>query len=127
MTKDIQKAVVMKDGKYLIILRSQNTKFFPGHWDFPGGKLEPDEDPKTGIAREILEETGLRAVIQDVVGVYEIDLVPEYQHRFIVYMTSDVDGDLRLSPEHTDFRWATKEEILQLPIEPYIRLYFEAF
>ncbi|MEV6927104.1 NUDIX domain-containing protein [Dactylosporangium sp. NPDC051485] len=34
--------------------------FAAGHWDTPSGKLEPDEPLEHGMAREALEETGLR-------------------------------------------------------------------
>ncbi len=32
-----------------------------GEWTIPGGHLEVDEEPATGAARELEEETGLRA------------------------------------------------------------------
>jgi len=123
--REIQKAIVMRDDIYLIVLRSPKAEFFPEHWDFPGGRLEPNEDPKEGIAREILEESGLRATIGDVVGVYEMDLIPEVTHRYTVYATSNIEGDVQLSDEHTAFQWATKDDILALPIEPYMKSYFE--
>jgi 8-oxo-dGTP diphosphatase len=57
--KLVQKAILKKDSKFLIILRSPNAKFFPGYWDFPGGKIEVNEDPIKGIEREVIEETNL--------------------------------------------------------------------
>ena len=126
--KLIQKAIVKKDGKFLIVLRSPDAKFFPEHWDFPGGKLEPDEEPFAGIEREVIEETGLKVKAQEVVGTYEIEL--DYKgekipHRFTVYSTEILSGDVKLSYEHLEFKWATKEDILQLKIEPYMKSYFE--
>ena len=29
------------------------------HWDFPGGRIDVGEDPKTALTRELLEETGI--------------------------------------------------------------------
>jgi len=125
--KLIQKAVIKKGDKYLIGLRSQNAAYFPLHWDLPGGKLEPNEDPFRGIAREVLEETGLEVKPIQVLGIYEFDLdnKGENTHRFTIYSTELLLGEPRLSPEHLEQRWATKDEIMQLPIEPYFKPLFE--
>ena len=124
----VQKAIVKDKNNFLIILRSPSAKFFPEHWDFPGGKLEPNEEPFAGIAREVIEETDLKVKVIEVVGTYEIDL--DYKgkkspHKFTVYSTKVISGDIKLSHEHLKFKWATKEEILELKIEPYMNLYFE--
>jgi 8-oxo-dGTP diphosphatase len=125
--KLIQKAVIREGDKYLIGLRSQNAEYFPLHWDFPGGKLEPNEDPLQGIAREVLEETGLEVRPIKVLGVYEFDLdnKGENTHRFTIYSTELISGEPRLSPEHLEQRWATRDEIMQLPIEPYFKPFFK--
>lgn len=127
----VQKAVIKKDDKFLIVLRSPNAKFFPEHWDFPGGKLDPNEEPFAGIEREVLEEVSLKVKALEVVGVYELDLInkdgEEIPHRFTVYSTEIISGDVKLSNEHLKFQWAEEEEILKLKIEPYIRLYFKEY
>ncbi|KKU81535.1 MAG: MutT related protein [Parcubacteria group bacterium GW2011_GWA2_47_8] len=122
----IQKAAIKKDNTFLILLRSPEAKYFPEHWDFPGGKLGANEDQITGIQREVFEETGLKLRDLKVAGVYELDLdkARHITHRFTVYKGSAVNGAVRISSEHSAFRWATKEAILRLPIEPYIRLFF---
>ncbi|MCF7831018.1 (deoxy)nucleoside triphosphate pyrophosphohydrolase [Candidatus Gracilibacteria bacterium] len=48
-------ACIYKDGKYLIQSRPEG-KSFVGHWEFPGGKREKNEDYPTCIKREIKEE-----------------------------------------------------------------------
>jgi 8-oxo-dGTP pyrophosphatase MutT (NUDIX family) len=45
------------DGKLLMLQR--NKEPFQGFWTAPGGKLEPMENPRQTINREIWEETGL--------------------------------------------------------------------
>lgn len=66
-------AIIVKDGKYLIIQRSPNKKRFPSMWTVPGGKLETNDylalpkDTKDywynvlekTLRREIKEEVGL--------------------------------------------------------------------
>lgn len=125
--KLIQKALIKKGDKYLIGLRSPNAAYYPVHWDLPGGKLEPNEDPFLGIIREVKEETNLDIKPIKVLGIYEFDLdqLGENSHRFTIYSTEIVSGEVKLSPEHLEQKWATKEEILALPIEPYFAPLFK--
>ena len=48
-------AVIGKDGKFLICKRGPGGNC-PFLWEFPGGKIEPDETPFEAIIREIKEE-----------------------------------------------------------------------
>jgi glyoxylase-like metal-dependent hydrolase (beta-lactamase superfamily II)/8-oxo-dGTP pyrophosphatase MutT (NUDIX family) len=41
--------------------RAAELVFQGGFYAFPGGQLDSDEDPRTGAARELFEETGVRA------------------------------------------------------------------
>ncbi|MFH1564730.1 MAG: NUDIX hydrolase [bacterium] len=128
--KQIQvvKAVIKNGDKFLVSLRSPDAKFFPEHWGFAGGKLEEGEDPVDGIEREVFEETTLKVKALEVVGVYELDIAKDgvkIPHRFTLYSTEIISGDVKLNDEHLEFRWAVKEEILKLKTEPYIGLYFK--
>jgi len=54
--------IVLDDGRYLMQLRDDKPGvFYPGHWGLFGGGLEPDEDPETGLRRELSEELALDA------------------------------------------------------------------
>jgi len=124
--KLIQKAVIRNGDKYLIGLRAPAAKYFPQHWDFFGGTLEPGEDPKAGIAREVKEETDLDVKPGKVLGVYEFDLdnLGTSSHRFTIYAAEIISGQLKLNPEHLQFIWASKEDIMKLPVEPYFKPFF---
>ena len=88
--KQIQKAILKKGTKFLILLRAPNAERFPGYWDFPGGKLEINEDPFAGIEREVFEETSLKIKALKVVERYEFDLdhAGRKTHCFSVYSTN---------------------------------------
>ena len=43
---------------------------------------------------------------------------------FIIYSCRKVSGEVKLSREHTEFRWATKEQILGMKTENYLRAFF---
>ena len=45
-------------GRFLLTSRPEG-KVYAGHWEFPGGKLEPGEDVETALRRELHEELGI--------------------------------------------------------------------
>lgn len=47
--------IIWKDNKVFIARRKSN-KSLGGYWEFPGGKLEQDEDPGSALTRELSEE-----------------------------------------------------------------------
>lgn len=50
-------AILYRDGKFLMQLRDNNpTILYPGVWGLFGGHLEPEESPKMGLKRELVEE-----------------------------------------------------------------------
>ncbi len=46
------------DGRFLLAQRPQG-KAYAGYWEFPGGKVEPDETPAQALKRELHEELGI--------------------------------------------------------------------
>ena len=46
------------DGRFLLAQRPPG-KAYAGYWEFPGGKVEPDETPALALKRELQEELGI--------------------------------------------------------------------
>ena len=42
-----------------MVQRAENASFMPGVWVFPGGAIEPGEEPPAGAAREVAEEVAI--------------------------------------------------------------------
>jgi 8-oxo-dGTP diphosphatase len=61
-------AIVVEDGRVLLTQRKRGSHL-EGMWEFPGGKVEADEDPKDALARELREELGIDADVGDIVEV----------------------------------------------------------
>jgi 8-oxo-dGTP diphosphatase len=58
---DVAAAVITRpDGAFLLGQRAPGT-FYPGYWEFPGGKVEPGETPRQALIRELREELGIEA------------------------------------------------------------------
>ena len=117
-----QKALIEQNGKFLIIKRSSTAKNYPMHWDLPGGKLEHGETPEEGLVREVLEETNLDVkVVSPIFSYLETHGVFAY---VVVYECEFLSGELKLSNEHSEYKWATKDELKELLIEPYLAKLF---
>ena len=54
-------AVVVRDGRVLLTRRNAGSHL-EGMWEFPGGKIEPGEEPPQALVREMREELGVEAV-----------------------------------------------------------------
>ncbi|MCX8515850.1 MAG: (deoxy)nucleoside triphosphate pyrophosphohydrolase [Alphaproteobacteria bacterium] len=53
-------AGVMVDGDGRVLIQQRPAdKSFPHHWEFPGGKIEPNETPEAALVRELQEELGI--------------------------------------------------------------------
>src|ERR1700685_3068590 len=61
--------VVIEDGQALLIRRGSEP--LRGEWSIPGGSLELGETLEQGVARELLEETGLAVRVLELIEVFE--------------------------------------------------------
>ena len=52
------------EGRVLLAARPVG-KAFAGRWEFPGGKVDPGETPERALVRELMEELGVEASVED--------------------------------------------------------------
>jgi 8-oxo-dGTP diphosphatase len=57
-------AIIEKDG-LVLAARRKPGRHLAGYWEFPGGKLEPEETEKECLARELLEEFDVLCTVGD--------------------------------------------------------------
>ncbi|MFA6064458.1 MAG: NUDIX domain-containing protein [archaeon] len=118
-----QKALIFYKGKCLAVKRSPTAKVYPNCWDFPGGKMEHGENPTEGLKREVLEETNLQVKVIKPIFVHS---EKNLNHAYLIVFECELIGseEIKLSPEHTEYKWVKKEELLAMETEPYIRELF---
>jgi len=60
--KQVVAALIFKDGEVLVCQRTRHQTM-PLKWEFPGGKIEEGEQPRSALRRELEEELGIDAQI----------------------------------------------------------------
>jgi 8-oxo-dGTP diphosphatase len=60
--------ILIESGGVLLTQRKAGTHL-EGAWEFPGGKVEPGEDPRAALSRELKEEVGLEVNVGEIVDV----------------------------------------------------------
>lgn len=102
---DVAAAVIFKSGKLLITQRRLNDHL-GGLWEFPGGKVEPNENFRECLVREIREELGIEIEVFE-----EIEEIthsyPEKTVRLKFFRSSVVSGEAKAIACH-DLAWITR-------------------
>ena len=80
-----------------------------GGWEFPGGKIEPGEQPQAAVVRELQEELNVRVQVGSLLHTIEWDY-PTFHLRMFCYACTLVGGELALR-EHTESRWLNRESL----------------
>ena len=109
-------ALIEKDNKVLIAKRSTGDPNVYGKWEFPGGKVELNEDEFQAIEREIFEEFELKIKAKEFI----INNVCEYPTKTVdlrLYSCEYISGEFKLH-DHSEYRWVKKEELLTYDLAP---------
>jgi 8-oxo-dGTP pyrophosphatase MutT (NUDIX family) len=112
-------AVVLDEQKRtLILLRPKEARWAPIKWGFPGGKVEPGEEPIDAAIRETKEETQL-----DIKNLQPLGLkIDKPVH---AYYTKDYTGEVHIDYEHDDWTWTGRDEIENYNLAPQVLEMFE--
>ncbi|MBW7453123.1 NUDIX domain-containing protein [Paenibacillus sepulcri] len=82
-------ALVVKEDKVLLVRRAQEPG--KGYWTTPGGYIEQNELIHETICREVLEETGVEAVVKSLVAVR--DQPSRIHNVYIAFSMEYVSGE----------------------------------
>jgi len=121
----IRSIVQRNEDGILLIRRSEKDSYLPGVWEFPGGKLDKDQ--------EVRQETGL-----DIETTQHLMRVEDYMiesgkygglpYIVLVGLARVVGGGLVLSEEHDKSKWIRSEAGLEgLDTKPEVRMALPLF
>jgi len=118
--------IIDEKDRVLIILRSKTAEKNPNTWEIPGGHVDPeDKDYEASAVREAKEEVGLT--------IHSLNKLKdeEYHNRIKHYFVTDqYEGEIKIvaNPEtnvieHSEYKWASIEDIEQLKQQSRVSLY----
>jgi ADP-ribose pyrophosphatase YjhB (NUDIX family) len=130
--------VVIEDGRTLLIRRGSEP--LRGEWSIPGGTLELGETLEAGVARELLEETGVEVRVLELIEVFDRiyddsgkiaqpgEKRPRYHYVIADYLCERVSGEARAGSDVTDVAFAREDELTQYGLtETATRILRKAF
>lgn len=108
--------VIVHDDRVVLIKRKYEP--LAGRWSLPGGTLELGESLEAGVAREIVEETGLDVEVGPVVEVFDrilLDAEGRVQYHFVLvdYLCRPIGGHLRAGSDVDDGVWVATSDLGQ--------------
>jgi ADP-ribose pyrophosphatase YjhB (NUDIX family) len=135
--------VIIRDARALLIRRGSEP--LRGEWSIPGGILELGETLTEGVARELLEETGLHVRVLDMIEAFDriftesdarkpeldrlgesdssaVDSSPQkgplYHFVIIDYLCEAPDGAPRAGGDVTDVAFAAEDDLERFSLTP---------
>ncbi|HUR27116.1 MAG TPA: Nudix family hydrolase [Planctomycetota bacterium] len=113
---EVVAAVLQRDDGSFLLAQRPEGKVYAGYWEFPGGKVEPDETPEAALARELHEELYI-----DVQRAYPwITRDYDYAHaavRLRFYRVTRWSGELH-GREKQAFAWQRVDALTASPVLP---------
>jgi 8-oxo-dGTP diphosphatase len=113
---------VIIDADRAVLIR-RGTEPLLGQWSIPGGTLEVGETLEEGVARELLEETGLKVRVLDLIEVFDriyrengstgttTKKKPRFHYVIADYLCELIGGEPRAGSDVTDLAFAQESEL----------------
>ncbi|MCK8614319.1 NUDIX hydrolase [Gordonia sp. C13] len=102
------------DGRVLLIQRRNPPQ--AGKWTVPGGKVEPGESIEAAVVREMVEETGLRVEVGELLWTVDIPGPDDVVFEVHDFAARVVSGMLCAGDDAADAGWFTPEQLAELPV-----------
>lgn len=118
------KAIIKKDGKYLVLFKSENEDINPNEIDIPGGRIEFGENAEDCLIREIQEEVNLGIEIEKPSKVWHI-MKDDLHLVGITFLANYLSGEIKLSGEHNKYKWLSKNQIINSNYPEWIKKEFK--
>jgi 8-oxo-dGTP diphosphatase len=108
-------AIIVKDASVLICQRKAGQQY-AGKWEFPGGKVEPGEELRAALKRELQEELAITATIGPEITRYDFTYPGRAPIQIVFYKVDEFEGE----PRNLIFEQIRWETIVNLPTYDFL-------
>ncbi|MDQ0664962.1 8-oxo-dGTP diphosphatase [Arthrobacter ulcerisalmonis] len=112
----------LADPAALLVARRSAPEHLAGLWEFPGGKVEPGEEPETALLRELAEELGIGVHLGPELHAETPEGWPLNDRASMrVWFAEVTHGEPMPLEDHDELRWVDlhdREAVLALPWIP---------
>ncbi|NMD71277.1 (deoxy)nucleoside triphosphate pyrophosphohydrolase [Bacillus sp. DNRA2] len=115
-TVKVVAAIIENDQNEILCALRSPQMAIPNMWEFPGGKVEPNEDIFTALKREITEELHCEIETKELHN----DITHEYE-TFIINLIAikcSITGGTPTPTEHSKLIWLKRENLFSLVWAP---------
>ena len=113
---DVAVAVLIRSDGAALLAQRPETKVYAGYWEFPGGKIEPNEPVRDALKREIREELGIE-IERAYPWITRVFVYPHAKVRLHFYRVYAWRGEPR-AVEHQAIAWQRPDAIELDPLLP---------
>lgn len=88
-------AVIAREDRQILICQRKSNDRYSLKWEFPGGKVEPEESPRDALRRELREELDIEAEIDQEISRYEYQYPGRTPILLIFFKVERYTGEMR--------------------------------
>lgn len=114
-TIDVVAALIEREGK-LLLARRDASGDQAGLWEFPGGKVEAGETQPAALVRELQEEMGITATVEEFIAT-SVMQQPARLIRLHGWRVSGFSGVITLQC-HSEYCWVSPDEVRSFELAP---------
>jgi len=119
--------VLLQNSSNELLLLKRSEKYLSNNleaWDIPGGRIEPEENLRDALVREVKEETNINLIGSPKLLQAQDIFVP-HKDLHVVRLTYShnigTNSVIILSEEHDEYQWVAIEEAKTIGVEPFLK------
>ena len=112
--KVVGAVIVDETGRILVAQRPYSEISYKSYkWEFPGGKVEENENPRQALVREIREELDCEITVENKLEELEYEY-PDFKLKMDLYLCHIKGERSPVALEHNQIKWIPANEINDL-------------